>query len=162
MSKKPKRAKRKTGLYSQTALVDKWLNQASNQVFQEDYVGAVDTCQRLLNYLPQKAHQRAEALYYLATAQSLAEKAFQRVIGMGDCLPQPWGNIGTCLIMQARYDEAEAALKRALKIDPRYAIAKQNLALLPETRRTGPPKMVGMLDPFKGTKLKQEITFVVE
>ena len=73
MSKKPKRAKRKTGLSSQTALVDKWLSQASNQVFKEDYVGAVDTCQRLLNYLPQKAQQRAEALYYLATAQSMLQ-----------------------------------------------------------------------------------------
>ena len=91
-----------------------------------------------------------------------AEKAFQRVIEIGDCLPQPWGNLGTCMIMQERYDEAEAALKRALEIDLRYAIAKQNLALLPETRRTGPPKMVGMLDPFKATKVKQEITFVVE
>ena len=240
-------------------------------MFKKDYVGAVDTCQRLLNYLPQKAQQRAEALYYLATAQSMlqnfpqayeaytealsvtpedaqlwynrglasrftartgqsvrdferaielnknpaltrqfaeelkfsrdladksrkmrgpnftldqlieqeelfqsaldlmqsgkweeAEKAFQRVIEMGDCLPQPWGNLGTCLIMQERYDEAEAALKRALEIDPRYAPAKQNLALLPETRRTGPPKMVGMLDPFKASKVKQEITFVVE
>ena len=58
--------------------------------------------------------------------------------------------------------EAEAAFKRALEIDPRYAIAKQNLALLPETRRTGPPKMIGTLDPFKATKVKQEITFVVE
>ncbi len=31
---------------------------------------------------------------------------------MGDCLPQPWGNLGICLMMQERYDEAEAALKR--------------------------------------------------
>ena len=71
-----------------------------------------------------------------------ASKEFQRVIEMGDCLPQPWGNLGTCFIMQEHYDEAEAAFKRALEIDPRYAPAKQNLALLPETRRTGPPKMV--------------------
>ena len=271
MSKKPKRAKQKPGSSSQKALVDQWLSQASNQLFKEDYKGAVDTCQRLLSYLPKKALQRAEALYYLATAQSMllnfpqayeaytealsitpedaqlwyncglacrftarmgqsvrdferavelnnnpaltrqfakelkfsrdlaeksrkmrgpnftmdqlikqeelyqsaldlmqagkweeASKIFQLVIEMGDCLPQPWGNLGTCLIMQERYDEAEAALKRALEVDPRYALAKQNLALLPETRRTGPPKMVGMLDPFKGTKLKQGITFVVE
>jgi tetratricopeptide (TPR) repeat protein len=91
-----------------------------------------------------------------------AGKVFQRVIEMGDYLPQPWGNLGTCLIMQERYDEAEAALKRALEIDRRYTIAKQNLAALPEIRRTGPPKMVGMVDPFKGSKLKQSITFVEE
>jgi tetratricopeptide (TPR) repeat protein len=271
MSKKPKRSKQKIGSSGQVALVDKWLNQASNQLVKGDYVGAVDTCRRLLSYLPPKAPQRAEALYYLATAQGMlqnfpqaykaytealsitpedaqlwynrglacrftartgqsvrdfehavelnnnpalarqfakelkvsrdlaeksrklrsrdftldqlieqeelyqhaldlmeaskweeAGKVFQRVIEMGDCLPQPWGNLGMCFIMQERYDEAEAALKRALEIDPRYAIAKQNLALLPETRRTGPPKNVGMIYPFKGSNLKQSITFVKE
>jgi len=88
-----------------------------------------------------------------------AAQAFQASIAMGDCLPQPWGNLGISLIMQERYDEAEAALKRALVIDPRYAIAKRNLAALPETRRTGPPKMVEVSDPFKNAKIKQSITF---
>jgi len=54
-----------------------------------------------------------------------AGQAFQASIDMGDCLPQPWGNLGICLIMQERYDEAQAALKRALVIDPKYTIAKQ-------------------------------------
>jgi tetratricopeptide (TPR) repeat protein len=91
-----------------------------------------------------------------------AGQAFQASIAMGDCLPQPWGNLGNCLMMQERYDEAEAALRRALAIDPKYTIAKNNLALLPEVRRTGPPKMVAMNDPFKNTKLKQGITFITE
>lgn len=91
-----------------------------------------------------------------------AEQAFQASIAMGDCLPQPWGNLGICLIMQERYDEAEAALKRALVIDPKYTLAKRNLAALPETRRTGPPTMVDIRDPFKGGKLKQSITFISE
>jgi len=64
--------------------------------------------------------------------------------------------------MQERYDEAEEALKRALEIDPKYAIAKRNLAALPETRRTGPPKAIGMTEPFKGSKLKQSLTFIRE
>src|SRR3989475_509622 len=91
-----------------------------------------------------------------------AEQAFRTAIAMGDCLPQPWGNLGLCLMMQERYDEAEAALKRALVIDPNYAIAKRNLAALPETRRTGPPKTVGITDPFKGSKTRQSITFYLE
>src|SRR5438876_2327285 len=90
-----------------------------------------------------------------------AEQAFQASITMGDCLPQPWGNLGICLMMQERYDEAEAALKRALVIDPKYTLAKQNLAALPEIRRTGPP-MVDIRDPFKSSKLKQSITFYQE
>jgi len=65
-------------------------------------------------------------------------------------------------MMQERYDEAEAALRRALVIDPRYTLAKNNLAALPETRRTGLPAMVDIRDPFKGSKLKQSITFIKE
>ncbi len=91
-----------------------------------------------------------------------AGQAFQASIAMGDCLPQPWGNLGNCLMMQERYDEAEAAFKHALAIDPKYAIAKNNLAMLPETRRSGPPKMVAMNEPFKNVKLKQGITFITE
>ncbi len=90
-----------------------------------------------------------------------ADQAFRASIVMGDCLPQPWGNLGICLMMQERYDEAEAALKRALVIDRKYDLAKQNLAALPEIRRTGPP-MVGIRDPFKSSKLKQSITFYPE
>ena len=91
-----------------------------------------------------------------------AAQAFQASIAMGDCLPQPWGNLGNCLLMQERYDEAEAALRRALAIDPKYTIAKNNLALLPEFRRTGPPKMVVINEPFKNSRLKQSITFLKE
>jgi hypothetical protein len=91
-----------------------------------------------------------------------AEKAFRASIEMGDCVPQPWGNMGLCLIMQERYDEAEAAYKRALVIEPKYAIAKQNLAILPETRRNGPPKVFGISDPFRNSNIKQEITYLIE
>jgi tetratricopeptide (TPR) repeat protein len=91
-----------------------------------------------------------------------AEQAFQASIDMGDCLPQPWGNLGICLMMQGRYDEAETALKRALEIDPEYTLAKENLAALPAFRRTGPPDMVMLNEPFKHSKLKQSITFMKE
>jgi tetratricopeptide (TPR) repeat protein len=92
-----------------------------------------------------------------------AEQAFQASITMGDCLPQPWGNLGVCLLMQERYDEAEAALKRALVIDPKYTIAKNNLAALAENRRTGTlPKMVKMQGPFEDSKVNQSVIFVKE
>lgn len=91
-----------------------------------------------------------------------AGEAFQHSIEMRDCLPQPWGNLGISFMMQERYDEAEGALKRALEIDPKYALAKENLAALPEIRRVGPPDIIEITDPFQGTKLKQRITFVQE
>jgi len=91
-----------------------------------------------------------------------AGQAFQVSIAMGDCLPQPWGNLGICLMMRERHGEAEVALKRALEIDPKYIIAKNNLAALPEFRRTGPPSLVALNEPFKSSKLKQSITFIKE
>ncbi len=91
-----------------------------------------------------------------------AEQAFQASITMSDCLPQPWGNLGISLMMQERYDEAEAALKRALVIDPQYTLAKSNLGALSEIRQTGLPARIDIRDPFKSSKLKQSITFIKE
>ena len=89
-----------------------------------------------------------------------AEQAFQAAIALSDCLPQPWGNLGICLMMQQRYDEAEEALNHALVIDPTYSIAKNNLVLLAQSRQTGLPKIIGVSDPFRNTKMKQSITFL--
>jgi tetratricopeptide (TPR) repeat protein len=90
-----------------------------------------------------------------------AEEAFRRVIEMGDCHAQPWGNLAGCLIMQERYDEAEDALCRALEIDPDYDLAQRNLVLLPIIRQTGVPDFE-LRQPFKEQKLKQSITFIRE
>jgi tetratricopeptide (TPR) repeat protein len=86
-----------------------------------------------------------------------AEEAFRATIAMGDCLPQPHANLGNCLMMQERYDEAEEEFKRALVIDPNYQVAKQNLRALPETRRTGPPDVMAWTEPFAG-KVKLSTT----
>lgn len=66
-----------------------------------------------------------------------AELLFKRVIGMAekDFDPRPWNNLGFCLMQQQRFDEAELAWKRALKIDRSYSIARNHLRLLPELRR---------------------------
>jgi len=87
-----------------------------------------------------------------------AERVLRRVIEMGDCHPQPWGNLAGCLIVQARYDEAEKALQRALEIDPDYDLARQNLALLPTIRQTGVQELQ-VRQPFEGKQLKRSITF---
>jgi tetratricopeptide (TPR) repeat protein len=68
----------------------------------------------------------------LMTEERWAEagEAFRRVIDMADVAPQPWGNLGGCLVMQEQYHEAEEAFKRALEIEPDYDLARENLALL--------------------------------
>lgn len=89
-----------------------------------------------------------------------AEQAFRAAIAMSDCLPHPWGNLGIALIMQKRYDEAEAALKRALLLDPQYTLAKENLSALPAIRQTGQTPSFDISDPFRSSKLKRSITFL--
>jgi tetratricopeptide (TPR) repeat protein len=110
--------------------------------------------------IEQEDHFQRGLTYLEAQKWEEAEQEFRTSIAMGDCLPQPWGNLGSCLLMQERYDEAEAAWKRALVIDPKYTLAKMNLDNMANYRREGPPKMSRMFDPFKNIKLKQSITFV--
>jgi len=271
MAKKTHISKKKKRVIPSPSQVDKQLDLMGYQIFHKNYVEAIATGERLLNYLPQHAPQRVDVLAQLGTAQGMlqnfsqsyaaftealtldpknaelwynrsmasrftsrfgqalrdseravelntrnelteqfaenlqfsremaeksiqlrgpnftldqlieqenlfhqgldlmeaekweeAGRAFRASIAMGDCLPQPWGNLGISLMMQERYDEAEAALKRALEIDPDYLLAKNNLAALPEFRRTGPQAMVVLNEPFKSRKLKQSITFLKE
>jgi hypothetical protein len=68
-----------------------------------------------------------------------AELLFRQLTEMGGRVPSYWGNLGVCLMMQFRYDEAEEVLKQALAIDPDYPIARDNLKKLPEIRRSKRP-----------------------
>jgi Flp pilus assembly protein TadD len=91
-----------------------------------------------------------------------AEHLFRQVIAMGDGLPQPHGNLGLCMVMQGRFDEAEMALRRALSIDPAYELARQNLARLPAMRATGKPPAFRIDDPMKNRKGKQTLSLLIE
>jgi tetratricopeptide (TPR) repeat protein len=91
-----------------------------------------------------------------------AIQSFQAAIALADCMPQPWGNMGVCLLMLERYDESEEALKRALAIDRHYILAKNNLVKLSEARRNGPPEMLGISDPFVSAGIEQGIHFIRE
>jgi len=89
---------------------------------------------------------------------SEAELAFRSAIQMSDGLPNPQGNLGNCLMMQGRLDEAEAALKRALGIDKKYDLARQNLKVLEGVRNGDPLPTLQMNEPFKGkTKVSMDI-----
>jgi tetratricopeptide (TPR) repeat protein len=91
-----------------------------------------------------------------------AEQGFRQVIALGDVLPQPWGNLGLCLLMQRQFDAAEAALRRALAIDPSYTIARQNLAGLPNIRKTGQLPAMRVSTPFEGRNVKRSLSFLVQ
>ena len=90
-----------------------------------------------------------------------AEVTFREAIGMGDCLPQPWGNMGICLLMQGRFDEAEDAYRRALEIEPDYERARENLDKLDYWRDHPDEKPeLTITSPFQG--VKTDITFYQE
>lgn len=59
-----------------------------------------------------------------------AEEHLRRVIWMSDNLPQPWCNLGVCLMVQGNFAAAERALQRALALKPDYEHARENLAVL--------------------------------
>lgn len=269
MSKRSK-SKRKSWLVNPKQ-IGNWLDKASDQLAAADYIGVIQTCQRVLRYVPPKSEQRVDALHYIGIAHLMlqnfseayevisealahnpddpdlwynrgvasrytmrsgqavrdferaielgsehqlrekfveelkfsrkiaeaalqlrgpnftlaqlieqeglfqqglklmtdqkwpeAETVFRQVIKMGDCLPQPWGNLGSCLAMQQRYDEAEEAWKKALDLEPNYEHAHRNLAMLPEMRRRGGPQSVLLTEPFKSRGIKKTLTFLKE
>jgi tetratricopeptide (TPR) repeat protein len=90
-----------------------------------------------------------------------AEVIFRRSIGMGDCLPQPWGNLGICLAMQNRFDEAEAAYIRAIEIDPQYQRAKEHMKNL-EAMRAHPDEKPEFLITSPFQEVKTGLTLVKE
>lgn len=67
---------------------------------------------------------------------SEAELLFRQLAQTGCCVPAYRGNLGVCLLAQARYDEAEEALKQAIAIDPEYTLARDNLQKLATARRS--------------------------
>jgi tetratricopeptide (TPR) repeat protein len=71
------------------------------------------------------------------------------VIELGDYLSQPHGNVGLALLMQQKYDEAEAAFKRALEIEPDYDLAQRNLAI----RQSGHIPKFSLRDPMAEAKI---------
>ncbi len=259
--RRTKKSKRKGWLVSKKQVAT-WLNQAVAQILQQDYPGVIQTCQRILRYVPPQAKERGDALEHLATAYTMlkqfegayqalsqaleinpnythlwynrgltgrytmrlvqavhdfeealereadpemrekyteilaqtremaeqeralrgsdftleqlreqqelfnqgiqmmqqeqwaeAEEAFRRVIDMGECLPQPRGNLGIALLMQKKYDKAETAFKRALEIDPDYDLAKRNLAMLPTVRQTGETPAFDLRDTFTNANI---------
>jgi tetratricopeptide (TPR) repeat protein len=86
-----------------------------------------------------------------------AERLFRRLTETGSRIPSYWGNLGVCLMMQFRYDEAEEVLKQALAIDPDYPIARDNLKKLPEIRRSKKPLGHKLINLSREEDVKQSL-----
>lgn len=82
-----------------------------------------------------------EELFQQAVALMNAEQwdeaavRLRQVIAIGDGLPQPWTNLGICLMVQQQYDAAEMAYQHAISLDPDYENAHYHLSVLSELRQ---------------------------
>jgi Flp pilus assembly protein TadD len=59
-----------------------------------------------------------------------AQRGFEEVLTLVPRHYPSWGNLGAAHLAQAQKDEAARCLRRALELNPDYAVARQNLALL--------------------------------
>jgi hypothetical protein len=81
MSKKTKKPKQSIGNIAKSQRVEEWLIHITELLAESDYAAAIEASQRVLNFLPQRSLQRAEALGYLSVRNPIPSK------GMG--LQQP-------------------------------------------------------------------------
>jgi Flp pilus assembly protein TadD len=86
-----------------------------------------------------------------------AEQLFRQLAETGARVAAYWGNLGVCLMTQLRYDEAEAAFKQSLAIDPDYPFARDNLRRLPVVRRSKEPIKIQTINLAQGDDVKQSL-----
>jgi Flp pilus assembly protein TadD len=102
-----------------------------------------------LEQLREQQEQFGQGLHAMSRERwAEAETHFRRVIEMAECHAAPWGNLGVSLLMQKRYDDAEAALKRSLEIEPDYDLARRNLTALPALKESGETPMFVLRNPY--------------
>lgn len=87
-----------------------------------------------------------------------AERAFRHITESSHALAANWVNLGVCLTMQKRYNEAEAAFKRALELDPGAKMTIDNLAALPKLKPTNHPENTGIYYSSEEPPFQQIIT----
>src|SRR5258708_10063304 len=141
MSKKPKRAKRNKGSYSQIQQVDKWISLASHQVYTKNYVGAIDTCQRLLSYLPQKSPKRTQVLDYLGTAYGMLQdfpqsyEAYTEALSISPHDALLWYNRGFSSRFTLRIGQTVRDCEGAVALNTDPELAKQFANALKDSRK---------------------------
>ena len=107
----------------------------------------------LSQLIAQQELYRMALAHFAAREWETSETLFRRVIQLGDCLPQPWGNLGICLVMQRHFDEAEDAYRRALEVDPGYELARRHWDELPVVRASGVLPAVVITDAYQQARV---------
>src|SRR5436305_11143693 len=121
MSKKSKQKKRLTT--NPSSQVDRYLDLIGHQIFQGDYAGAVNNCERLLNYLPKNAPQRVDVLEQLGTAQGMLQNfpqsyaAYSEALSLDPNNAELWFNRGMASRFTSRFGSSLRDYERATELN---------------------------------------------
>ena len=81
-----------------------------------------------------------------------AEALFRECVTLAPENARAWGNLGLVLLLQKRLDEAEDALRRALRLRPDYEPARRNLHLLSRLRQSPDADLQPLLHQYTDLK----------
>src|SRR5947209_4731002 len=131
MSRKSKQSKHKKKFTASLSPVDKYLDLIGHQIFQGNYAEAVTLCERLLNYLPRHAPQRADVLAQLGTAQAMLQnfpqsyEAFTEALALEPKNAELWYNRSTASRFVSRFGQALQDIERAIELNTRSELAEK-------------------------------------
>src|SRR6266581_7987093 len=131
MSRKSKQSKHKKKFTASLSPVDKYLDLIGHQIFQGNYAEAVVTCERLLNYLPQRAPQRIDVLAQLGTAQAMLQNfpqsyaAYTEALSLNPNNAELWHNRSTASRFVSRFGQALQDIERAIELNTRSELAEK-------------------------------------
>ena len=131
MAKKSKSSKHKKGLSTNSSAVDRYFDLIGHQIFQGNYAEAVTLCERLLNYLPRHAPQRADVLAQLGTAQAMLQnfpqsyEAFTEALDLEPKNADLWYNRSTASRFVSRFGQALQDIERAIELNTRSELAEK-------------------------------------
>jgi len=122
MSKKSKRLKQRKNRLIDARLVEQWISQAHQQMYQGDFARAITTCEPLLNILPKRTTQRVEVLALLGLAYGMLQRfpqsydAFTEALTLDPTNAELWYNHGLACRYTTRFGQAVRDIQRAIEL----------------------------------------------
>ena len=121
MSKKTKKAKQLRREHIRSQVLEPHTSHAQHQMLQGDFIGAINTCEPLLDYLPEQSPKRAEVLGLLGLAHGMLqhfEESYDlltEAVALDPTNAELWYNHGLACEFTTRFAQATYSYERAIK-----------------------------------------------
>ena len=121
MSKKTQKAKQLRRKYFRSQHLEPHISHAQHQMLQGDFIGAINTCKPLLDYLPRKSPKRVEVLGLLGLAHGMLQHyeesydLFTEAVALDPTNAELWYNHGLACEFTTRFAQATYSYERASK-----------------------------------------------